>query len=179
MAVEDVPVFVVDEAGLVADPACVAVVEEGCVGEDDGVGLVGAEGFEDAGEVVDVAGGASAVEPEFDEVAVAGGEFFEFAVVVGVVCGGVQVAGVVAIPWGEVDAEFEAVFAGGAGDIADDVSVAVAPGAGFDGVGGLVGGPEAEAVVVLGDEDDVASAGGGNGGHPLVGVEVGGVEGVG
>ena len=87
VAVDDVPVLVVDDAGLVAHPACVAIFEEAGVGEDDGVGLVGAQGLDDFFEVVDVAFAAGAVKPELDQVAVVRGQFFEFGVVVAVVGG--------------------------------------------------------------------------------------------
>jgi hypothetical protein len=141
MAVDHVPVFVVDQAGFIADPAGVAVLEEAGVGEDYCVGLIGAQGFDDFFEVVDVAFAAGAVEPEFDEIAVARCQLGELVVVVAVVGGGIFVAGIVAVPGREVDAELESILAGGAGDVADHVSFAVAPGAVFDAVAGLGGGP--------------------------------------
>src|SRR6185437_2816755 len=166
MAVDYVPVFVVDQAGFVADPAGVAVLEEAGIGEDDGVGLIGAQGFDDFFEVVDVAFAAGSVEPEFDEVAVARCQLGELVVVVAVVGGGIVVAGIVTVPGREIDAELEAVLAGGAGHVADHVAFAVAPWGVLDAVGSLGGGPEAEAIVVLGDEDHVFGAGIANGFHP-------------
>ena len=65
---------------------------------------------------------------------------------------------------------------GGVGGHADEVAFAVEPGAFLYGVFGLFAGPEREAVVVLGDEDRVLCACGFCGLHPLVGVDVGGVE---
>src|SRR5258708_15434707 len=46
VAVDDVPVLVVDAAGLGACPADVAVLKEGGIGEDHGVGLIGAQGLD-------------------------------------------------------------------------------------------------------------------------------------
>jgi hypothetical protein len=45
------PVLVVDAAGLGACPADVAVLKEGGIGEDHGVGLIGAQGLDDLWEV--------------------------------------------------------------------------------------------------------------------------------
>ena len=120
-----------DDAGLVADPADVAVFEEAGVGEYQGVGLIGAELFDDVGEIVDVAGAACAVEPELGEFAVVQGEFVEFGSVILVVFGGVGVAGFVAIPRREIDAELQAVLSSGGGDLGDDVAFAVFPWAVF------------------------------------------------
>src|ERR1700678_3802105 len=78
VAVDDVPVLVGHAAAFGAYPAGVAVFEEAGVGEDQGVGLIGAQRFNDLFEVVDVAATAGSVEPEFDQVAVAGGQFLEF-----------------------------------------------------------------------------------------------------
>ena len=97
-AVDYVPVFVGDGAGFGADPADVGVFVEGDVGEDEGVGLVGAELLDDFVEVVGAAGAAGPVEPELGEGTVAGGEFVELGEVVLVVGGGVGVARVVAVP---------------------------------------------------------------------------------
>ena len=46
-AVDDVPVFVGDGAAFGADPADVGVFVEGYVGEDESVGLIGAEFLDD------------------------------------------------------------------------------------------------------------------------------------
>ncbi len=119
---------------------------------------------------------AGAVEPELDQVAVVAGKLLELGVVVGVVGDGVFVAGIVAIPRRKVDAELEAMTTGGGGHIADDVALPVLEGARLDGVSGLLGRPENEAVVMLGDQDDVPGAGGLNGVHPLIGIEVDWVE---
>ena len=70
MTVNDVPILVGNLAAFVAYPACVAVFKESCIGEDDGVGLVSAQSFNDLIEVIDVASAARAIEPEFNQVAV-------------------------------------------------------------------------------------------------------------
>ncbi len=175
-AVDYVPVLVGDGAGFGADPADVGVFVEGDVGEDEGVGLVGAELLDDFVEVVGATGAACPVEPELGEWSVAGGEFVELGEVVLVVGGGVGVARVVAVPGREIDAEAEAGFVGGVGGHADEVAFAVEPGAFLYGVFGLLAGPEGETVVVLGDEDRILCACGFCGLHPLVGVDVRGIE---
>ena len=71
MAIDHVPVFVVDDAGFVADPARIAIFEEPGIGKHDRVGLIGAEGLNDLLKVVDVALLSGAVEPELDQVAIA------------------------------------------------------------------------------------------------------------
>ena len=175
-AVDDVPVLVGDRAALGADPAEVGVFVECDVGEDQGVGLVGAQLGDDLVEVVGASGAACAVEPELGERAVVCGEFVELGEVVLVVGVGVRVARVVAVPGREIDAEAEAGLVRGVGGHADEVAFAVEPRAVFDAVVGLLGGPEGEAVVVLGDEHGVFCACGFGGFHPLVGIDVGGVE---
>ena len=76
----------------------------------------------------------------------------------------------------KIDAELESVLFRGVGDEADDVALAVHPGTAFDAVVGLFTGPEAEAVMMLGDQDDVSGAGRLDGAHPLVDIELGGIE---
>ena len=72
-AVDDVPVLVWHGAAFGTDPAEVGVFVEGDVGEDEGVGLVGAELLDDLVEVVGAASAACSVEPELGEGAVVGG----------------------------------------------------------------------------------------------------------
>src|SRR5699024_3762270 len=62
------------------------------------------------------------------------------------------------------------------GELADQVSPAVLPRRGRDRVVGGRGGPQAEAIVVLGGEDDVLRAELSSQSGPLLDVEVGGVE---
>ena len=61
VTVDDVPVVASNDACLVANPADVAVFEQACIREYQCVGLIGAQLFDDMGEVVDVAGAACAV----------------------------------------------------------------------------------------------------------------------
>lgn len=58
-----------------------------------------------------------------------------------------------AVPRREVESQPDTGVAGGGGQVSDDVADPVAPLARTHGVVGVGGGPEAEAVVVLGGED--------------------------
>lgn len=176
VAVDDVPVFLGGIAGFVADPADVGVREEVEGGEDEGVGLVGAELADVAAEVVDMALGAGAVEPEFGDGAVAGGEFGDLTGVVVVVGFVVAVGGGVAIPGGEVDAELEAMFLACIRNLTEHVFLVRTGG---HGVFGVARGPETEPVMMFRDHDQIACAGGFGGGDPLFGVERGGIEDIG
>ena len=139
------------------------------------------------------------VEPENIDRAVAGRQFFDLAVGVldepgpflgvrlGVVVrvagprrgGGVPVVGVMPVGFGEINADAELLLAKGVKDSARHVG----PGVGVErdvGPGdakvGLLGVEHAEAVVVLGGEDDVLHAGGLGHACPSGGVEPGGIE---
>lgn len=90
---------------------------------------------------------------------------------------GVDAAGVgVLVGRGDVHADLQAVFAGGVGEGAQDVAPAVAPAARGDGVGGVAGGVEDEAVVVLDGEDGQPEPGRLQLAGPLIGVETGRLE---
>lgn len=80
------------------------------------------------------------------------------------------------IGWGEIDAELDALFVAGLGDVEDEIAFAVAPRRGGDAVVVVAGGPEAESVVVFYDEHDHFSADLFDGFDPLGGVELGRVE---
>ena len=115
------------------------------------------------------------VEPDLEERPVARHQLPELAAVV-LEVGGPAVLRVVAVPRREVDAEGEPVPPARVGDLADDVALAAAPGAVLDGVLGELRGPQAEAVVVLGGEDEALQARRLRRADDLVGVEVGRVE---
>ena len=97
------------------------------------------------------------VEPDLEERPVARHQLPELAAVV-LEVGGPAVLRVVAVPRREVDAEGEPVPPARVGDLADHVALAAAPGAVLDGVLGELRGPQAEAVVVLGGEDEALQA---------------------
>src|ERR1700679_1315002 len=80
------------------------------------------------------------------------------------------------IPWREIDAELQAVFTRGAGNLAHHIAMAIQPGARFDAVTCLLGGPEAKAIVMLGDQHNVLCAGVANRLHPLIGIKMCRVE---
>src|SRR5580698_8368732 len=93
MAVDDVPIFVRNLSVFVSNPANVPVFEKTDIRKHKSIGLVGAELFDDAREVVDVTSAAGAIEPEFFEVPIALCQLVEFGSIILVVCGGIVVAG--------------------------------------------------------------------------------------
>ncbi len=172
---------------------------------DDEAGLVFA-GHGGEAVHVDVRVGGSdgaAVQPENVLAAVPGHELFDLGpgvvleflpglgvlggVVVGSLSGagaelGEPVVGAVPIGLAEVKTRDEAVLAKGGGHGLDGVGARVVvegDAVGGDFVVGLLGVPHGEAIVVLGHGEDVSHARVFEGFGPLVGIEVGGVEGVG
>src|ERR1700723_456502 len=75
-----------------------------------------------------------------------------------------------AIPGRQINAELQTVLAGRGGNIMDEISLASFPGTGFDAIFSLRGRPQAEAVVMFGDEDNVFDPCGFGGLHPLLGI---------
>ena len=104
------------------------------------------------------------------------GELGELREIVGVVGLGIGIAGIVAIPWREIDSEAKTGLARGVGSEADEVAFAVEPGAGFDGVVCVGARKQSEPVVMFGDKYGVLRARCPGGLHPLIGVDVSGVE---
>ena len=115
------------------------------------------------------------VEPLFEDRAVMA-KGVEQRLTEGLVVGGGAVGGSVAVPRGDVDTHFYAPFAASVGEAAQHVALALQPLALGHGVraGGV--GPEAEAVVMFGGEDDATHACSLGCGDPLVAVEGGGIE---
>ena len=176
VAIEHVPVFIRNGAVLIACPANIGIFQERRIRKDQSVGLVDAEAFENAREIVDVAGAARSIQPELHEVAVAGAQFIQFRHVVIVVLGGVGIFGFMTIPGRKINAESQAGFSGRFGDLAHHVTFAVLPGAAFHAVVGLRGWPQTETIVVLGHEDDILCASGFDGAHPLIRIKLRGRE---
>ncbi len=171
-AIDDIPVFEIYLAALRADPANVGVFEEVDVGEDERVGLIGTKVRDDGVEVVLATGTARAIKPELGELTVVGSKLLEHREIVLVVCGGIFIARIVAVPRRKIDTEAQAVRAGAIRDHADEIALAAEPWAGLDAVVGLRGGIEREAVMMLGDEHDVADARGFSGRDPLIGIDM-------
>ncbi|PAV92943.1 hypothetical protein WR25_09910 [Diploscapter pachys] len=173
------PAGVAGDAVFVADPADVRAQRIEGAGhrlmlmdqcDDRGpvivFGRVDRAGFARAAIIAVAAVGA--VEPEFEEFAVAGAEFDHLlAVIVDIF--GAAVAGVVPIPGREVQAERQAVAARRLLHFADDIALAVLVGAVADAMLGQHRRPQAEAVMMLGGEDDAGHASGLRRGDDLVG----------
>lgn len=81
-----------------------------------------------------------------------------------------------AVPRREVKPQLETGFPGGGGQVSNDVAGPVLPRARADGVVGVGGGPEAEAVVVLGGEDHAREPGVPGDLDPLGGVKADRIE---
>ena len=77
----------------------------------------------------------------------------------------------IAIPRRQIDAELQAFFPAGIGQLAQHVAFAAAPRAARDGVGRQRRGPQAEPVVMLGRDDDATKTGLLEDAHPLPRVE--------
>ena len=123
-----------------------------------------------------MAGAAGAVEPKLDEVAVILRQLGELGVVIPIVSSSVVVARVVAIPRRQIDAEFQPVLPRSARDVTHHVALAVLPRTRLHAVVRLRGGPEAETIMMFGDEDHILRACPANGLHPLVRIESRGIE---
>src|SRR5581483_1690246 len=176
VAVDDVPVLVINLAGFISSPARVTVLEESGVGKDDGVRLVGAQRLDIFVEVVDVASAARSVEPPFDKLAITRRQLRHLCAVVVVVGGSILITRLMAIPRREIDAETESRAPSGLLHVADHIPFAVAPRACLNAVCGLIGGPERKAVMMLGDKHHVTCACSFDGFHPLIRVELRRVE---
>ena len=150
------------------------------VSENDGIGLQLEDGFVVQGPVIFLAFSvgtfpAGAVEPllKHGTVAAQGApeRLFEYLIVFRR-----AVMGVEAVPGRDVNAQFESVLRAGLRQVFQHVSLSVFPGRLLHGMPAHRIGPEAEAVVVLGREDDSLEAG--ITGHlcPLAAVHVRGIE---
>ncbi len=149
--------------------------------EDDGIGLELPHDAVIRRPVVDLALAVrplavGAVEPHLSDFAVAGEQFAELHPEQLVVARGIPVAGLMAVPRRNVDAEGQPGLAAGPRHFRHHVSVPVLPRAALHAVGGGGGRPQAEPVVVLGGQDEELHPGSLEDLHPLARVEVGRVE---
>src|SRR5699024_8351972 len=126
----------------------------GAADADDRPGLQGPDGLIVAGPVVGLAPAvgafaAGAVQPDAEQLPVAGQQLGELGHVVVVVGLAGAVAGVVPVPGGKVDPELQPGPAAGLRRFPHHVAAAPFPGGIFHAVAGVGAGPEAETVVVL------------------------------
>src|SRR5271163_5184053 len=98
-----------------------------------------------------MSGTAGSVEPEFNQVTITLGQFFQLREVVLVVSLRIGVSGVVPVPGRKVDSELETKLTRRARHIAHHVAFAVSPGTCFHAVIGLFGGPKTKPVMMFGD----------------------------
>src|SRR5579859_246009 len=81
-----------------------------------------------------------------------------------------------AIPGRQVHSKFQPVFSGRLLDSPHYVSLAVFPRTALHAIHGLLGRPQTKSVVMLGDEDHVLDTPGLDRLHPLLGIELCGIE---
>ena len=172
-------ITIVSEATLVVIPTPDGAVR--LVFTDDGMNFLPAV----VGVLVDFMASALAaviavtsigtVEPHFKNRAVVRSYLVDL-LVKGSDIAGAAVFGMIAIPWGNIDGEFETRFFAGFGHFLHHVALAVLVWRGGNVVRGAFGRPQAEAVMVLGHEDESFHAAGLGCGGDLVGVERRGVE---
>ena len=151
--------------------------------EDNGIGLEFVDYGAEACPVVllvffgVIAVAVGPIEPHFKNRAVVAEQFAELVFEIGVIGGIIfSVERVVAVPGGDIDAHFEAVFAAGVGQVAQQVAFTLFPGAGSHVVGRIGGGPEAEPIVVFDGEDDPFHTRRFGDAGPLSAIELGRVE---
>src|SRR6202011_831335 len=99
-------------------------------------------------------------------------EFVELRGIVFVVLGRVVVTGFVAIPRREINSELQPILSCRRGYFSNDIALARFPRATLHAVVGLVGWPQAEAVMMFCDHDDIAGARGFDRAHPLLGIKL-------
>src|SRR5580658_1274038 len=77
VTINHIPIFLRDNAGLVTDPAYVSILKQGGIRENQSIRLISPQLLDDARKVVDMAGTACAIQPEFHEFAVVLNEFVQ------------------------------------------------------------------------------------------------------
>ena len=180
------PVGGIGIAVFVAHPSAAGTA----VGEDDGLGLILRHETMGAREVVvgltvDLArllgtsipaiATVGSVEPDLEQVAVLCQQFLQLCMEIFHVVGG-AVESLMAIPGREVDTHLQPVFPARCSKFAHDVAFAVLIGRVAHAVVRIFRRPQAEAVVVLGREDDALHACLLDGARPLLRIESRGVE---
>ncbi len=148
------PIRVARRSGLVAAPAHVGTG----VGEHHRVGLEPAHEAEDAGPIVHLPAPigpltVGPVEPHFGDGAVAREQLRQLVAVEVVVARRVAVHRRVAVPRREIQPGAETLAPAGVGELAHDIARAAPPRAPRARVLGDAAGPQTEAVVMLGGED--------------------------
>ena len=115
------------------------------------------------------------VEPELEERAILGDQLMDLRMVfLHVALLSVIVA--VAIPRGEIETEFQAMFPASLGELTHHIAFASLPRRILHTIFGGSGRPEAETVVMLGGQDDSFQACGLDGAYPLVAIQICGIK---
>src|SRR5437016_1463257 len=78
VAINHIPILIIDEPSFITGPARIAVFEQSGIGEHYRVRLISSERLNNLLEIVDVSRAARAIKPEFNEVAIALGQLLQF-----------------------------------------------------------------------------------------------------
>ena len=171
------PVGAAGAALFIAHPAAAGAY----IAEDDGVGLVLVYGAVEKRPVVILflsvgTFSVGTIEPLLENRAVGASQNAFQGLDKDIVIGGGTVSRVMPVPGGDIHSELDSFPGAGLGEFFQDISLSVPPGTFPYGVFGNRAGPQAEAVVVLGGDDDALETGCLGRSHPLVAVQVCGVE---
>ena len=183
---EERPIGGTGKAAFVAHPTATGTA----IGEDDSLWLQFVQHLVNLGIVIIVlaVNGAAvlgsaipsvatvgSVEPNLKDLAIVGHQFVQLCVEI-VHIGGCGIFGVVAVPRTQVDSELDAIFLTGCRQFAHHIALSVLIGRVADAVFRKLCGPQAESVMMLGGKDYALHTGCHKGLHPLLAVQLGGVE---
>src|SRR5437879_1643141 len=89
VAVKAIPVLIGNDPIFISCPADISILEQRSISKHERVRLLDAKGLDDTWKIVDMALAASAIQPEFNQIAVLGGQLIELRDVVVVVLSGI------------------------------------------------------------------------------------------
>ena len=163
-------------AAFVADPAHVGAA----VVEDAGVGLIFPHQIDISPKIVFLpfavgAFAAGAVKPHHEHIAVFREKLRQLGFII-LIIGLGAVKGAIPIPGGKIEAEFDAALTAGVGKFPHHVALTAPEGRMLHGMFRIFAGPQAEAVMMLGGENQSAHARGFGHLHPLAAIQARGIE---
>ena len=180
------PVGGIGIALLVANPTATGAA----IAKDDGLWLMLIHQFVGTGEIVVgtainlalLLGTAipaittvGTIEPHLEKLAILGEQLLELGIeILHIEWGAVEC--LMAIPWREVQTQFQAVLLTGGCQLAYNIALTILVRRIANAVVGVLGGPQTKTVVVLGGEYHTFHTGSLDGAGPLLGIKLGGVE---
>ena len=183
---EERPIGGTGKAAFVAHPTAAGTA----IGEDDclwlqfvqhlvNLGIViivlAVNGAAVLGSAIPPVATVGSVEPNLEDFAIVGHQFVQLCVEI-VHIGRCGVFGVVAVPRTQVNGKLDAIFLTGRRQFAHHIALSVLIGRVADAVFRKLCGPQAETVMMLGGKDYALHTGCHKGLHPLLAVQLGGVE---